>query len=151
MKRNHRLRNYKHEKDNKITTYSFQAHEHFWKIQYNQYRLVLVRSQNRQYEIELRIILTKFQSNFIQKTIFLIVSSIAWQTSSTFMLIIRYFKFFQWFIMNERSLHKRNILIISKSDLIFKSMSRVEFNRIHAALNEFIKFLFQIFCIFYKV
>ena len=93
-KRNLRSRNYKHEKDSKIPIYSFHAHEHFWKMQYKQYRLVLVRLQNCQYEIELRTVLTKLQSNFIQKTILLlIVSSVVRQALSTFVLIIWYFRF----------------------------------------------------------
>ena len=69
-RRNHRSRSYKHEKHNKITIYSFYAHKHFWKMRYNQHRLVLVRFQNRQYEIEFRTVSTEFQSDFIQKTIF---------------------------------------------------------------------------------
>ena len=69
-KKSFRSRSYKHEKNNKITTYSFHAHEHFWKMRYNQHRFIFVRLQNRQYKIKLRTISTKLQSNFIQKTIF---------------------------------------------------------------------------------
>ena len=39
-------------------------------MRYNQHRFVLVRLQNRQYETELRAVLTKLQSDFIQRTIF---------------------------------------------------------------------------------
>ena len=95
------------------------------------------------------------QRNFSQllfkEQFFFIIWSIVRQALSIFILIIQYFNFFWWFIISERSLHKRSILILSKSNFIFKSINRVEFNHIHAILNKFIKFLFQVFCIFYKV
>ena len=92
-----------------------------------------------------------FSQILFKEHFFFIMSSIAQQTLSIFMLIIEYFKSFRRFIMSERSLYKRNILILSKFNFIFKSTNRIEFNHIHVALNEFIKFLSQIFCIFYKV
>ena len=69
-RRNLKSRNYKHKKNNKVTIYSFHAHEHFWKMRYKQHRLVLIRLQNRQHEIEFQTALTKLQSNFIQKITF---------------------------------------------------------------------------------
>ena len=92
-----------------------------------------------------------FSQILFKKQFFFIVSSIARQALSTFMLIIQYFKFSRWFIINEKSLHKRSLLILLKFNFIFRSMNLVEFNRIHVVLNEFITFLFQIFCISYKV
>ena len=150
-RRSLRSQSYKHEKNSKVTIYSFHAHKHFWKMRYKQHRVVLVRFQNRQYKIELWAVSTKLQSDFIQRINFFIMLSIARSTLSIFILIIQYFKFFQWFIMSERSLHKRRILILLKFNFIFWSINRVGFNCIYAALNKFIKFLFQVLCISCKV